>query len=238
MQAATGRPLAILHVYAPWRRPAPVGDLQTVSGNGSIPLLDWGCADNGAAVSTGVDDAQITAYAQALKSFGKPVFLRWCWEMNLAASHPMVGGPTGFVSAWQHIWTIFHQAGATNVAFVWCPAVTGHDPAAYYPGDSYVDWLGIDGYDRSGSATFADLFSGYYQQWVDHGKPMMVGETGARAPSQVAFIESIAADMPTLPEFKAVVYFDAAGPAGSWQLQADGLRAFGTLARDPYFNPA
>ncbi len=237
LEAATGRPLAILHIYAPWSQPAPVADLTAVVAGGSIPLLDWGCGPSGPAVASGADDQQITAYAQALKAWGKPVFLRWCWEMNLVAAHSQLGGPAVFVAAWTHIWNLFQQEGATNVSFVWCPALSGVDPAPYYPGDRYVNWIGIDGYDRSGSSTFTSLFSGFYQQWAGHGLPMMVAETGSTGSNQAAYIASIGTGMPALPGFKAIVYFDATGPAADWQLVGAGLTAFGQLAQDPYFNP-
>jgi hypothetical protein len=67
---------------------------------------------------------------------------------------------------------------------------------------------------------------------------MMVAETGAAGPAQPAYLGSIATDLPTLPQFKAVLYFDAPGPAGAWQLTPAGLAAFGALARNPYFQPA
>ncbi len=237
VQAVTGRPLAILHVYSAWSRPAPVANLAAVAANGSIPLLDWGCAGNGAQVAGGADDAQITAYAQALKAFGRPVFLRWCWEMNLVKFHPQMGGPAGFTGAWVHIWTLFHRAGAANVSFVWCPAVSGADPTPYYPGDATVDWIGVDGYDRGGSGTFASVFSAFGQKWANHARPLMVAETGSVSPHQATYIKSIGTDMPTLPAFRAVVYFDAPGPARNWKLAAGGLEAFGALAQDPYFTP-
>ena len=93
--AATGRPLGLLHVYSPWARPAPVDDLRAIVGDGSVPILDWGCGPDLSQVTSGADDALITAYAQALRGFQGPVFLRWCWEMNLVGQHPQVGGPTG-----------------------------------------------------------------------------------------------------------------------------------------------
>ena len=194
--AVTGRQLGILHIYSSWSQPAPVADLAAVSAAGSIPLLDWGCGDGTQAITSGADDQLITAYAQALRSFGKPVLLRWCWEMNLVALHPDIGAPSDFVAAWIHIWNIFHQQGVTNVSFVWCPGVSGVDPTPYYPGDQYVDWIGFDGYDRTGSTTFTEVFADSYDQWVGHGKPMMVAETGSRAPDQAAYLESIGTGMP------------------------------------------
>jgi hypothetical protein len=238
VQAATGRPLALLHIYSSWQQPAPTDKLAAVAANGSTPLLDWGCPPDDVTVTSGAGDQLITAYADALKAYGKPVLLRWCWEMNLARAHGQVGGPQAYVSAWQHIRTVFNQVGVTNVAFVWCPALTGTDPTPYYPGNQYVDWIGIDGYDRSGSMTFEDLFADFYQQWAPMGKPMMVAETGAHPAAQVAYLQSIATDMPAMPDFKAVVYFDAPGKAGQWALEGPGLAAFAALAQSPYFRPS
>lgn len=168
-------------------------------------------------MASGTDDQRITSYAQTLKTFGQPVFLRWCRDMNLAGSHAEVDGPSGIDSAWVHIWSRFHQVGVTNVSFVWCPAETGADPTPYYPGDAYVGWAGIDGKDRSGTTAFADIFSAFYQQWAGHGKPMMVAETGTAAPGQATYLERAASEMPDLAAFKAAVYFDATGPAANWQ---------------------
>ena len=237
VRAAVGRPLGILHLYVSWHAPAPVANLQAIADEGSIPMLDWGCAPDGSTVASGSDDGSISAFASALAAYRGPVLLRWCWEMNLVRSHLEVGGPTGFTSAWGHIRTMFAAAGATNVSFVWCPALTGVDPAPYFPGAGAVDWIGIDGYDRDGTHTFASLFTSFSQQWAGQGKPLIVAETGASDAAQAAFIDSIGTDMPTLPAFKGVVYFDASGPSISWAFTPDGLRSFAALARNPYFAP-
>ena len=235
--AATGRPLALLHVYARWSRPAPVSELRAVVGDGSVPILDWGCGPDVSTLASGGDDTTITAYADALKGFEGPVFLRWCWEMNLVGLHPQVGGPAAFVSAWDHIRTLFREAGASNVSFVWCPGLTGVDPAPYFPGATEVDWIGVDGYSRTPGETFGSLFSTFVHTWQGEGKPLMVAETGAAGSAQPSYIDSIGADAPGLPAVKAVAYFDAPGPAEAWQFTPAGLLAFGRLAASPYFNP-
>ena len=235
--AATGRSLGVLQVYSPWARAAPVASLRAIAAAGSTPMLDWGCGPDVAQLSSGVDDGLITAYATDLRRYAAPVLLRWCWEMNLVSIHPHVGGPSGFTSAWSHIRTLFRRAGATNVAFVWCPALTGVDPQPYFPAASDVDWIGIDGYDRNGTQTFTSLFTPFYRTWVGQGKPMMVGETGAAGAAQVPYIDSIGSGAPALPGFKAVLYFDAPGPLSTWQFTPAGLQAFAQLAAQPYFQP-
>lgn len=237
VRAATGRAPAILHVYSAWSDPAPVTSLSAVAAAGAIPLLDWGCGPDVATIAGGGDDATITAFARALRHAGTPVLLRWCWEMNLVRSHPQIAAPTDFTAAWLHLRSLFRAAGATNVSFVWCPALSGVDPAPYYPGDGAVDWIGVDGYDRDGTQTFSSLFGPFHATWVTHGKPMIVAETGAAGAAQPEFIASIGTGMPTLPGFKGVVWFDAPGPALDWSFTPAGLQAFAALAREPYFSP-
>ena len=129
------------------------------------------------------------------------------------------GGAPGFVAAWQHIWNIFQQVGASNVALVWCPGVssglTRMEP--FFPGASYVDWIGADGYDRqsTGAAAFSQVFGPWYGAYASYAKPMMIGETGAMPADQAAYIQGMAAQLPTsYPEIKALIYFDARLPAG------------------------
>ena len=241
VQRALGRPLGILHAYAPWAAVAPVAALARISATGAVPMLDWSCGPD-SAITSGSSDAAIRAYAEDLKTYGGPVLLRYGWEMNLGEgtnAHCGGGDPASFVSAWRHVYGLFHQVGAANVAFVWCPGTVRNDNyQAYYPGADYVDWIGIDGYDRThtGAAAFASVFGGFYREFAGQDKPMVVAETGAQAVDQAAYLQSLATVMPTqFPQFKALVYFDGIGPHGNWDLQGSGLDAFVTLGHDPYF---
>ena len=65
---------------------------------------------------------------------------------------PGVNGNTAsdYINAWRHFHDLTAQAGAANVTWVWCPDT---DPgkiytpySQLYPGDSYVDWTCLDGY--------------------------------------------------------------------------------------------
>ena len=219
--------------------------MQEIVDQGSIPLVSWGCAPT-AAVDSGQYDQLITSYAMALKSFGHPVLLRWFWEMNLTVAKDVAcigsNGPAGFVSAWIHIWNIFHQVGATNVSFVWCPGISGGvaESAQYFPGAAYVDWIGVDGYDRKGEGAggFAQIFGAWYSAYAGYGRPLMIGETGAIATDQAAYLQGIGSALPSqFPDIKALVYFDAPGPADLWVLTPDGLQAYRQLASSSYFVP-
>ena len=238
-----GRSVDFLPVFVSFGTDIPQTSLVTVDQNGSIPLIDLSCG-NVDEINSGRADAALTNEATALKTFGKPAFIRWYWEMNkndtTHTSHSCNAYNNGpaFIAAWKHIWMIFHNVGATNVAFVWCPSANSQYSAQYYPGDAYVDWIGGDGFlrDKANAPNFDGVFRDWYAEWAGHGKPMMIGATGALAADQPRYFQDIAQLLPTkYPQIKALNYFDATGDNGDWSLQGAGLAAFKTLANTPYF---
>ena len=268
-----GKALSILHVYTPFNTTAnplsssvPLQTLTNIRANGSVPLIDWNCTDphdtnSLATINSGADDNYITAYAQTLKSFGSPVFLRWYWEMNLSDpsnincggfdTNGSNAGSTAYKAAWIHIWNIFHQQGATNVAFVWCPSVHNTISASittyaqYYPGANYVDWIGVDGYDRSpvDASDFSSIFGTYYSTYSNQNKPIMVAETAAapdvntNSSNQSLYLQGIQSSLPTsFTGIKAVVYFDSDANNLKWSLQGAGITSFSALSHDSYFS--
>ncbi len=250
-----GRLPGILNFYTDFLTPLPLTDLNAIESKGSIPLISWGgagsCASSSipagqysSGIAAGQYDPQIIQYAYSLKAFGHPVFVRWFWEMNLGKKNgPCNGsaGASGYIAAWRHIHTLFQQAGATNVAFVWCPALsaglTGADN--FYPGANYVDWVGIDGYlkDTNTASSFAELFGPWYAKYATYQKPLIVVETGAPQNDQSNYLGGIGQSVPTqFPGLKAILYFDAVGNNGDWSLSQPGLAAFAQLLANPYFS--
>ena len=245
MQATVGS-LGMLHLYKRWDGPVPVPELQSIADTGAVSVVSWGCGSDQAIID-GLEDDHIRSYAETLRAFGRPVFLRYAWEMNLEgpqrASCASGEGPAGFVAAWRRIRELFRAMGADNVAFVWCPGSSRPDNwRAYFPGADVVDWIGIDGYVRdpdpaAATTAFPLLFGPFYAEFVGEGKPFMVGETGALPGAQAEYLSSLAALLPSAyPQVKALAYFDAPGPRGEWSLDESGQRAFNSLAADPYFS--
>jgi hypothetical protein len=196
--------------------PFPMTPMRTIRRHGAIPLLSWSSDSMSAAliepsfsdrtIVRGKYDRFIRRFARVAKRFGHPFFLRFDWEMNgnwNSWSDGVNGNRRGdFVAMWRHVHDIFTSVGATNVNWVWCPNI---DPYTYprhywtsltqvYPGDSYVDWSCLDGYNwgttgpgspgelRGGWESFTRLFDATYDgvvQSVAPSKPMMLGEVGA-----------------------------------------------------------
>lgn len=253
--------------------PQLLGDIS----HGRVPVISWACDSSG--MNTNSDhviaggdpgeDAVITATAKALAQYPGPVLLRWMWEFNDLANHQdclgyTSGTPTqqvysDFIGAWRHIWQLFQSAGATNVVFLWNAAHydadgNADDPHGFYPGNNYVDWIGIDTYQRSETETFDDDFGLFYSDFTTsrfESKPLMVGENGAQnfvqnnSELQWTYLQGLLSDVQAnrYPLLKAYDYFDSVGTNGSWVLDDNngqgngGLAAFAILGASPSFAP-
>lgn len=164
-----------------------VTDLPTTA-----PMVSWGVDFTGGKVVSGALDSYLYRQARAVAAFGGPVFIRLDWEMNANWYRLWAQGfvsPKDYVAAWRHVWQIFQDAGAQNAAFVWSPNVGRFGPAAasaWYPGDRYVNWVGIDAYPGAANQTTVlagadglDALAAFGRQ---HGKPVMLAEWAPTAP--------------------------------------------------------
>jgi hypothetical protein len=281
VEGEIGRPLGIVHVFQGFDTPVRNSLLAAISSEGGIPLIDWNCLGGDtsfttAKVAAGTYDSIINSLAEQLKAFGKPVFLRWLWEFNLygvpeyanceqqgTTHNAAVDGPV-YVAAFQHIVTLFRKDGATNVAFVWNPGAGGDTALStledFYPGSTYVDWIGLDGYSRDNQTppepSFSTLFNapGAIYNTITTtstfaGPPIIIGETGTDnakiSTQQATYLSGALSDFTSgeFPRIRAFVYYDgsnlgAFADKGLWTLKPEtpGFQAFAKMADSPYFD--
>jgi hypothetical protein len=245
-----GRKLAINNFYTSWTAPMPIALARWDLRHGTIPMISWAAARTNL-IATGRYDSLIRAAARELKSLHRPVLLRWFWEMGLPQNRRYAVSPASYVAAWRHMHAIFAAVGATNVRWVWCPNISdfvyGSAPA-YYPGNSYVDWIGTDGYNWAPDvvghswASFAQIFEPFYRWGLPVGKPMLVGEYGTveGAPGAKAawFRQADREIKSQFPALRAVVYFNSGHRNHlNWRVTTSesALAAFRVFAKDPYF---
>jgi hypothetical protein len=214
----------------------PTAQLQAVRDHGSISVLSWSTMKSGdygsadttlSAVIAGRHDDWIRTFATAAAAWGKPFFLRFNWEMNgdwfpWGASYG-ANRSSQYVKAWRHVHDIFAAAGATNVTWVWCPVADKHhvEPhiKALYPGDDYVDWTGIDGYNTNKPwRSFSDVIGTTYDEIASLApdKPMMIGETGSTEAGgdKAAWISDMFDALPRrFPKIRALLWWNQAGNA-------------------------
>jgi hypothetical protein len=252
-ERAIGRKLAINNFYTAWTAPMPIAVARWDLRHGTIPMISWAPARTDL-IAAGRYDSLIRARARELKSLHGPVMLRWFPEMGLGQNRQYAVSPASYVAAWRRMHAIFAAAGATNIRWVWCPNISDfvNDFApAYYPGNSYVDWIGTDGYnwapDLAGRPwqSFAQIFEPFYRWALPTGKPLLVGEFGTveGAPGAKAawFRQADREIKKDFPALRAVVYFNSNhmnyGMQFNWRVTSSrsALAAFRAFANDPYF---
>ena len=212
--------------------------------NGSI--VTW------SSIANGSQDAWIGQRADAFRNFGYPVYLAFHHEPE--DDPGAFGTPADYAAAFRHVVDVFNSHGVTNVAFVWnlmswtfAPG-SGKDPNAYYPGDSYVDIVGADGYNwapgRPGSAwtSFGQIFQNVYDFAVAHGKPLMAVEYGVQEdPSdpyrKAQWFQDALATIKSWPMFKGLIYFDE-NKNQPWITDSSpiSMAGYAAMAADPYLN--
>jgi hypothetical protein len=228
----------------------PTAPLESIRQHGAIPVLSWSSQSIPSSVNepdfqlsdviSGRYDTYIREFAEKAKAWGQPFFLRFNWEMNgtwFPWSEGVNGNAPGeYVTAWRHVHDIFAAVGATNVSWVWCPNAepsnSAGELASLYPGDAYVDWTAMDGYNwgtnpvkPGGWKTFSQIFSATYsfiQQSVAPSKPMMVGETASTeyGGSKATWIQEMLTALPAqFPQIRALLWFDKYDDGMDWPLE-------------------
>jgi mannan endo-1,4-beta-mannosidase len=164
--AATGVEPGVVLYYSGWQQPFQVSFAAAAARHKAIPLVQINPTGISLdAIAAGQYDAYLRSYASEVKAFGGRVILSFGHEMN---GHWYSWGyrhtsPAVFVAAWRHIVTVFRKVGARNVTWLWTVNVMHPrggipSPARWWPGSSYVNWVGIDGYYHKKSWEFAPLF--------------------------------------------------------------------------------
>jgi mannan endo-1,4-beta-mannosidase len=176
--------------YSGWGESFQASFASTVSRHGGVPLIQMDPTSVSlAAIASGRYDGYLGKFATAVRSYANPVVIGFGHEMNgnwytWASGH---ASPTAFVAAWRHIVTLFRTLGADNVTWLWTINVVQNaqgisPPGPWWPGASYVTWVGIDGYYAQPSMTFASLFGPTIAAVKElTSDPILVSETAAGA---------------------------------------------------------
>lgn len=135
------------------------------------------------------DDARLIQLAKDLQATGAKILIRFACEMNEISSKWYTEDYAAYIRSFRYAADIFHTY-APNCAMVWSPNFYPADNMEYYyPGDAYVDYVGISAYyeyapetdplqqgiDRSRFEAVLDTIVGLY----GHKKPIIISEGGA-----------------------------------------------------------
>ncbi len=236
-------PLPLIQVYTAWgdkeNETFPMKYAQVIYDLGSLPLITWepwlndfdreahGLAPvvnpnkhGMAAVAHGDYDFYIDEWARQVKVFAHPVFIRLAHEMNDPYRYPwgpQNNKPDEFIAAWKHVVNRFRLLNVYNVLWVWSPQPSHLQYKAYYPGDEYVDWIGVGALNYGEVASwshwwsFKEIFGNYYDRLDAFRKPLMITEMGSLVVggSREKWFKDAFTDLPKkYPDLKALLFFD------------------------------
>jgi mannan endo-1,4-beta-mannosidase len=193
-----------------------------------------------AAIAAGDSNDYITKFATAVRALNLPVAISFGHEMN-GNWYPW--GTTGatpaqFVKAWRLIHGLFTGVGATNVIWVWNPNDIFPVPQIplqpYWPGNAYVNWVGITGYFSSdGPQSFATLFDPTMQEVRQFtSEPFIIAETSVQTGTgEVSSVNSLVRGVRRHRDVLGLIWFNYDKAGVDWQVQSRPVLQ-AALARD------
>jgi beta-mannanase len=271
-EATTGRTATIYHTYHKGDEKFPTkAEIAMVSdpANPRVLLLNWKVAYNStwAKVAAGQQDNRINAFADYVNAnYSDKFFLALHHEPENDVQTGATSGMTAkdYAAMYRHVITMLRAKGVDNavnvVAYMgnekWMAQSWWQD---LYPGDEYVDWIGLDSYVSVENGYHFGMFDDLLDRaptgggtgWYDWAttqhptKPIMVAEWGMyhRTTVQVdkaAAFDTVLPELKKRPNIKAIVYFDTKSDnEGDRDISVDStpasLTAFKRLAADPIF---
>jgi len=220
----TGKQHASFFKYVGYGQPFPTKWVEEVKASGGVPHIAFEPNDGLDKVQ---DDDYLREWAQDAKASGVPIFLRYASEMNGTWTQ-YSGHSAEYIEKWRLVYKIMKEE-APNVAMVWTVFTFPESTIMkFYPGDSYVDWVGVNIYNvvyhndnikqKSDKEDPLELLEYVYDNF-SYKKPIQISEFGAthytvtdgkEHPDWAASkIKRLYDNLPTLfPRVKSIYYFD------------------------------
>ena len=155
--------------------------------------------------------------------------------------------PDDYVAAWRRVHRVAKRASGGWVKVMWAPyhrnipARAANAPAAYFPGDEYVDLVGASGYNFGRQRGLrwispSGLFTSSYRTITGlSDRPFWIAETAttARGGSKAGWMRALAALPARLPRLNGIVWYDVRDGKGDFRVRQSRatLRAFRAFLR-------
>jgi hypothetical protein len=222
------------------------------------PMITWQLFETGwsgpgmslEGIAQGQYDSYFRAAARLARGLGFEIMIRPGHEMN-GDWYPWSGQPGAYVAAWRHMVSVFREEGANNVKWVWAPNVEydSYPFTPYFPGDEWVNYVALDGYNwgTSGQGTdrwesLYEVFAASYKRITElSSKPVILsevasGEAGGNKAEWIrqGFLKTIPE---RFPRVAAVIWFDY-DKEEDWRVNSspEALQAFREVAASPIYD--
>lgn len=189
-------------------------------------------------INRGDYDEHWRDWARAAKNFEHRIILRLGFEMN-GDWFDWGQQPKAFISAWRRVHQIVRaDIGATNVEFMFAPNVEwdAYKPLAdidlYYPGEKYVQLLGLDGYNFGDNhsewhqwESFESVFGSSLEKLSKYPHPIFLSEVGcAEGPRKAEWIADFLNYVQNNEQIIGFIYYnhyDGKKGEPNWRLDSD-----------------
>lgn len=208
--------------------------LQSAYDKGRVVELTLQTTDRGSeegnmvyGILKGEYDTFLKSFAAETAEFGHPVLFRFCNEMNgdwcQYSGYHTSRDPELFKELYRYVYEIFREAEADNVIWVWNPNEKSfpnfkwNNEQMYYPGDEYVDVVGLTGYNTgtyySGEIwrSFTEIYDPLYKRMVNmSAKPLMITEFSSSSigGNKAQWVRMMTANIHKYPRIKVAIWWD------------------------------
>lgn len=186
-------------------------------------------------------DTYLKNYAKEVVDYGDPILFRLGNEMNgdwcVYSSHHTSKDTEIFKEFYRYVYQIFQEAGADNVIWVWnpngkaFPDFKWNDELCYYPGDEYVDVIGMTSYNTGTYyedekwTEFDQMYDPLYQKYIErYEKPLMITEFSSSSVGgdKEAWVAKMFQHINQYDRLKVAVWWDGC----DWDPQGNVARSY------------
>ncbi len=153
-------------------------------------------------IMRGKYDFHFKKLARDIKAYGKPVLFRLNNEMNTdwtsyCGMQTMLD-PDVFIETWRRLYNIFREEGVDNTIWIFnpiatsCPYSNWGDALNYFPGEDYVQMLGLTYYQMNNDdhiESFKEMYTELYNKNMPYfaNYPAIIGEFACGAGAEVIY---------------------------------------------------
>ncbi|OGZ78333.1 MAG: hypothetical protein A2358_03350 [Candidatus Staskawiczbacteria bacterium RIFOXYB1_FULL_37_44] len=237
-QKIVGKKANMNAVFVGWNDFFPFDLGNPLKANGQTLVVFW--EQNNVALDNiiaGNSDEYIKQFALDAKQYGGQVILIPLHEMN-GNWNPWNGTaenntPEKVIGTFRHIHNLFFDNGNVKFAFVVnnesAPNTPDNAISKYYPGDNYVDYVGVDGFNFGDPwQSYSEIFLTALEQLKKYKKPIYIFSMATtEGPKKSGWIKDALLKMQTDKSIAGFIWFNE-NKEKNWPLNSDpeSLQAF------------
>ena len=243
MEEKIGMPFEVVLMYLQLGLPLDTEGLELAKQSGKVIELTLQVSANNNSdvygytpmfdLLAGKFDEDLRTLAQQLNYFEHPILFRLNNEMNSDwtsySGIVTMSDPEIYIAVWRYIYDVFEQNGVDNLIWVFNPNDRNYPPSEwndftrYWPGDDYVQMIGLTGYntgdyyaDLTGETwrEFKDIYEDVQQKYGPYfgDYPWMITEFGSSSygGDKVAWIENMFDCIDDFDNLKVAVWWSYA----------------------------